>query len=417
MGRERNGWRPGEGDEQDGVRVREFGTGPRIEIDFRFKGTRCREALKVDLTPGNWRFAGRMRAEILNAIARGTFKYGDYFPDSKRAAIFGQSVTRDTVEQILTRHLAECELAAKRGNMSPSTLASYRKIINGDLIPEFGHVRGADFNSGHIRQWVLKQDCTAKTIRNKLSPLRCAFDTAVADQLIDASPINEVAIQKAIERVQKKSDFVVDPFSPEERAAFLAACDSDEERDMYTFWFETGLRPGELIAVAWRNIDWIGNTLRIDSNYVAATEKGPKTAAGMRDIELSPIAVAALKRQKANTYLADKRIWRCPRHLQIIGKRRSEELVDWESDAQIRKSSYTPIMRKAGVRWRNMYQIRHTYASTHASNGANLFWLARQLGHKTIEVLIKHYARWIPKTPDGHVAVTQQPRAKIIPLK
>lgn len=424
MGRERVGWRPGERERQEGVGIREFGTGPRIEIYFRYRGVRCRECLKFDVTPGNWRFACRLRGEIINAIALGTFKYGDYFPESKRAIIFGHSTTKDLIADVLRGYLAECEQAARRGNMSPTTLDGYRKIIDGDLIPEFGHVRAADFNSGHVRQWVLKQDCTAKTMRNKLSPLRCALDNAVADGKLPANPIAEAAIKKSIEKVKIASDFDVDPFTQAERAAFLNACVEAEERDMYEFWFETGLRPGELIALEWSRIDWIGATVRIDMNYVAKTTKAPKTAAGIRDVELTDTALATLKRQKERTFLAGGRVWRCTRLLMTKGKRRATEMQQWTGDQQLRKCSYLPIMRKAGVRWRNMYQIRHTFASTHASAGRNLFWLAGQLGHKTIDVLIKHYARWIPqergeKTPSTanvHAASTQGRRAEIIPL-
>lgn len=426
MGRERSDWRPGPRDEQDGIRVRETGKGPRVEIDFRYRGVRCRERLNFELTPGNWRYAARLRAEVLNAIERGTFKYGDYFPDSKRAAVFGQSTTKDLIEDVLRDFLAECELAIQRGNMSPSTLEGYRKVIVGDLIPEFGRVRAAEFNGGHVRQWVMKQDCTAKTIRNKLSPLRCALDAAVVDNRLPANPIAEAAIKKTIDKVKRPSDFDVDPFSPEERAAFLAACAGDEERDMYEFWFETGLRPGELIALEWSRIDLNGRTAHIDRNFVSKTEKAPKTDAGVRDMELTAIALAALKRQRERTSLAGGRVWRCTRFLQVIGRRRATELGPWMGAEQIRKTSYTPIMRKAGIRWRSMYQIRHTFASTHASAGTNLFWLAGQLGHKTIDVLIKHYARWIPSGGIGpgstvnlanhQIEDAQTGRAQVIPL-
>ena len=36
----------------------------------------------------------------------------------------------------------------------------------------------------------------------------------------------------------------------------------------------------------------------------------------------------------------------------------------WESDAQIRKTLWEPLCKRAGVRYRNPYQVRHTYAST-----------------------------------------------------
>jgi len=427
MGGARNNWRPGAADAADGVRIREFGTGPRIEIDFRFKGIRCRERLKnTELTAANWKYAVRLRAEVLNAIDRGTFKYGDYFPGSKMGRVFGHSVSNATVGELLKRWIGLCEIAVETGNMSPSTLSGYKRIVDGILEPEFGTLRAADLTQGHFKQFILKQGCTAKTIRNRLSPLRLALDDAVDDGDITANPLHQLNVRKQIKKVAKASTFEVDPFDLKERAALLEACRNDEERDMYIFWFETGLRPGEHIAAAWPKVDWIHNKILIDTNLVEHVEKGPKTEAGVRLIELSPAAIAALTRQKACTWLAGGRIWRTPYPLMVSGRRRGEAQTDWESDAQLRKRSFYPVLKRAGVRHRNMYQIRHTYASTHASKGANLFWLAEQMGHETIEMIIRHYARWIPglaeaeegrKALAGHVAVTQKTGAQILRFK
>lgn len=430
MGRERNAWRPGPDDQTDGVRVREFGTGPRIEIDFRFKGVRCRECLKnLELTPGNWKYAIRRRGEVLNAIARDTFNYGDFFPDSPRAAIFGHARSAASVEQLLTRWFKFCEAASeKRGKPTRSTLKGYRKIVFGILVPEFGTFRAVDLAPAHIKEFILKQDATAKTIRNVLSPLRLALDDAVDDGVINTNPLLRLNVRKQIEKVARESDFEIDPFDLQERQALLEACRNEEEQDQYIFWFETGLRPGEMIGAEWPKVDWIHSKIRIDIALVEHQEKGPKTDAGVRDVDLTPAALAALTRQKARTFLAGGRIWRVP--FPLAGGPNRGDQGAWESDAQVRRVSWYPLLKRSGVRHRNMYQVRHTFASTHASRGANLFWLAAQMGHETIEMIIRHYARWIPglgekTTPaaaaplekNGHVAVTQQTGAKILSMK
>ncbi len=43
------------------------------------------------------------------------------------------------------------------------------------------------------------------------------------------------------------------------------------------------------------------------------------------------------------------------------------------------------------------YNLRHTYASTMISSGENLHWVASQLGHKNVTMVLKHYGRWIPE--------------------
>ena len=58
-----------------------------IEIDFRYRGVRCRERIKRKPTSANVKAAARYREAILDAIERGTFDYAYTFPDSPRASM------------------------------------------------------------------------------------------------------------------------------------------------------------------------------------------------------------------------------------------------------------------------------------------------------------------------------------------
>ncbi len=50
----------------------------------------------------------------------------------------------------------------------------------------------------------------------------------------------------------------------------------------------------------------------------------------------------------------------------------------------------------AEVRYRQPYQLRHTYASTMLSSGENIHWLATQMGHRDATMILRTYGRWIP---------------------
>jgi integrase len=74
MGRARQ---PGhESQPMRGVSIRKWETGTGIRIVFRFRGVMCRETLKLEPTKANLKYAERLRGEILNAIALGTFNLG-----------------------------------------------------------------------------------------------------------------------------------------------------------------------------------------------------------------------------------------------------------------------------------------------------------------------------------------------------
>lgn len=128
---------------------------------------------------------------------------------------------------------------------------------------------------------------------------------------------------------------------------------------MLQFWFATGLRPGELQALERPTIDWERRIARIEQNQVAGVIKAPKTAAGVREVELSDEAMAALRAQRVISGQG-VRVWVNPRTGQ-----------PWGTDAQVRKTFWLPICARAQVDYRNPYQIRHTYASTLLTDGQN----------------------------------------------
>jgi integrase len=385
MGRSRNGWRPAPHQRETGVAIRENGKGGSLETYFLYRGIRCRETLKLEVTKENYAYAARLRAEIINQIERGAFRYGDYFPHSPRARLFGEGSSKATVGEIIDTYLGKFDRAVQLGNGSRGTLRVYRGYARA-LKDEMGSVLASDLAPYHLRQFIDRRECAPKTIRNTMSFLRIVVGEAIEDGTIKASPFAGIDLRRAIKKVAVESEYEVDPFTPDERAAFLAACPTDEERDMYAFWFDTGLRPSELIMLDWSKVDEQRRPaiVRIDTAAAERQEKGPKTKAGIRDVQLTETALDALSRQRARALETGGRIWRSPKFE-----------APWIDATQLRRSSYRHIIKKAGIRWRHPYQVRHTYASTHCSKGTNLHWLAKQMGHKTIEVLMRHYSRWI----------------------
>src|SRR5262249_59561100 len=90
----------------------------------------------------------------------------------------------------------------------------------------------------------------------------------------------------------------VDPFSPEEIAAFLAACPS-VWRPYFTVAFWTGTRPGEMAALKWGDVDLNGRRLRIRAGRYRGREGSPKTESSVRDVDMLPPVVDALQAQRA----------------------------------------------------------------------------------------------------------------------
>ena len=211
-----------------------------------------------------------------------------------------------------------------------------------------------------------------------LVPIRGMLKDAFADGLIERDPMARIKNLS----IQKEEP---DPFKPEEIRAILAEM-PDQSHNLFLFAFWTGLRTGELIALEWQDIDWKRGVVMVRRNSVRGVVKEPKTSAGIREVVLLPMALDALEGQKGFTFLEGKRLFHNPRTLKA-----------WDTDAQIRRTAWQHAIRKSGVRYRNPYQTRHTYASMMLTAGESPLWVAQQMGHKDWGLIRQRYGRWIPE--------------------
>lgn len=365
-----------------GVKIRQFVAGDRIQVAFTWNDQECRELLPpCPINKSSIQRAAILREEVRRKIGDGTFVYADYFPDSPRAKVNPKDAL--LMEVLLQRQLETYERQVQNSQMAKSSYRGYAKAITGERMRRWHGLTVREVAPSALREWISEMDCTSKTIRNTLIPLRSIFEDALNDELIDFNPFDRIALTKLIRQTAKASDYVIQPFTAEERSAILEACRPDE-RPMVQFWFHTGLRPGELQALEWRHIDWERRIARIELNQVVGVIKAPKTAAGIRDLELNAEAVAALTAQKAISLMRGARVWLNPSSLQ-----------PWETDAQVRKTLWMPLMKRSKVPYRNPYQVRHTYASTLLTAGQNPWYVAQQLGHEDVEMVFRTYGKFI----------------------
>ena len=59
-----------------------------------------------------------------------------------------------------------------------------------------------------------------------------------------------------------------------------------------------------------------------------------------------------------------------------------------------RDRNWKRILIKARLRARTIYQWRHTFAALQLSRGENRQYVAHQMDHTNLEMIIRHYARW-----------------------
>ncbi|MBX3137241.1 site-specific integrase, partial [Candidatus Obscuribacterales bacterium] len=143
-------------------------------------------------------------------------------------------------------------------------------------------------------------------------------------------------------------------------------------------------RPNEMFALRWKDIDFNRGEIRINKGRVRGSEDLPKTASSSRIVPMLNIVRVTLAgvKQESTANLDG-----------YVFTTKSGQPIDKHLDHVWRSA-----LRKAGLRHRPSYQLRHTFASLCLQNGVAPGWLANVLGHSTLQTTFKHYARFIKDT-------------------
>lgn len=319
--------------------------------------------------------AQRLMTQVQAAIVANVYRREDFFEGGKKGV--AQSFGDYADEWLKTLTVAK------------STLRSYKTALDATWKPALGDLGLAQIRYSDVKKAVADKAKTAsgKTVNNHLIVLRGIFEMALKDGLLSKDPT------AGIENLSHQAA-QPDPFTKEELAKVLAHMEAKFPQPVwnyFTFAFHTGMRPSEIIALQWGDIDWTRSKARVQRARVDWEDKGTKTNRE-RDVDLSDPALAALKRQKEHSFMRGS-------EAQVFTNPNTTK--PWPDEQVQRRRYFTPTLRALGLRHRDAYQARHTFATLLLMGGINPAYISKQLGHTTPQMLFKVYARWIDGADKG----------------
>lgn len=345
-----------------------------IQIDFRYKGERCRERVRLAPTKANLAYCRGWKRRIEEEIAHGTFDYAKHFPESKRAKDLKESEAGPRLGDYMRGYVQSL-----RKQVQPETLAEYANdaetIISGLGDPHLRSLKRAD-----IRNWIAKLDLSKNRIDNLLKPLRGSLRQALDDEIITKDPLKGYEVK----RIKTDTEVEVDPFTPGE----IQALANTELGDLWVYWAWTGTRSGEVIGLQQGDVAENFSRIEIRRTVRRGRAKVPKTEAGTRSVELLAPAREALRRV-AKAFGDD---WMKDPAAPVFT---NPNTCRWWHEAKSLNRAFTRACKAAGVRRRYVYQLRHTFATWALSAGENPLWVAKRMGHKDVKILYDHYAKWM----------------------
>ncbi len=345
----------------------------KIRVDLWYRGKRLRPVLDTEWNERNRRAALRMVGEIREKIRHGLFDPADYFPEysglEKLTVPSFPSTFRDYAQAWL-RSL---------GQKAAATRDDYEKALDRVWLDQLGERPIRAIRYSELMTLIGNLAVAGKTLNNYLIPLRGVFEFARRDGAVDSNPA--AAIENA--PVQRPAP---DPFTLPEVEAILDNLAEREDTQVVNYFaaaFFAGFRPSEQIALRWSDVDFGQRTVRVQRAVVRGQAKNSTKTYLVRDVELSDRAWAAIEAQRAHTQLAGREIFWNPAT--------GDPWADIRSQLRI----WQRCVKRLGLRYREPYQARHTFATLALMAGANPSYIARQLGHTNANMLFRVYSKWI----------------------
>lgn len=253
-----------------------------------------------------------------------------------------------------------------------STRIGYTKKLNLYVLPKLGTVRLADLEPYVLDRWRddLMGRMSGQSALHAFRVLSVALNRAVKWRLIPSNPLLAVDPPRA-----KVRD--LDTLTADEALAYLKAFDGHELAPIVITAIASGLRPCELAALTWADIDLAGGTVQVsrglhESKGVTWFED-PKSDRSRRTVSLPAWAVTALQPLRGIGPLVPDGSG----HMQPTKIARR-----YMRKAQAEKLRYVPLR-----------DLRHTHATLMLQAGVDVVVVSRRLGHSTIAITDKHYLK------------------------
>lgn len=287
---------------------------------------------------------------------------------------------------------------ATKVKIRDSTLNGYKDHLNLYIIPHLGHLKLHEVTPAIVQAMV------KKLIEQRLSPRTIEYAHTVLHQVCEKAVERGFLVRNPTdhtERPEKVSrDFTI--LSPDQ---MLTLFESEKGKKLLPLWLlmcNTGLRPGEALALRWSNLD--GDTIRVqqvlerqDKGGYKLVERQAKTKKSLfRAITLPSSVLDALKthrqQQVSQMLKAGERYVRND----FIFAARFGSFLDPNN---VRNRFKTALKRAKLPKTVRLYDTRHSHATMLLNDcNANLAWVADRLGHSSTRVTEAIYTRILPES-------------------
>jgi integrase len=308
--------------------------------------------------------------------------------------------------QSLAAYLEEW-LAAKAGKVRPRVHVRYAELLRVHVVPTLGRLQLAKVGPQHLERLYserISAGSSTGTVRNVHAVIRNALGQAEKWGQV----VRNVAKLVSPPAVNRPEMVTLDE---KQLQRFLAAAAGERFEGLFVVAVTTGMRQGELLGLRWQDLNLDRSQLSVTRSLSWTKKQGPvfvppKTKKSRRQIELTKVAIAALRRHRTRQIeqrLAVGDAWETT--LDLVFPNEVGRPMDGSnlSERDLRR-----VLARGELPRIRFHDLRHTAATTLLGRGVHPKFVSEMLGHADVRITLDLYSHVTPTMHREAAAVFDQ---------
>jgi len=257
-----------------------------------------------------------------------------------------------------------------------NTTTGFKCLFEKYIVPYFKSYDITDIKAGDIKRfqsYLFSKDLSPQSVKNIRTVLGTIIKDAMMDEIINTNPLKLVKAPKVEINIKDE------PFTLEEVKLILKNAD-EWIRQYLTVALFVGARTGEILALKWEDIDFENNKIYIQRSMTKGTISSTKTGKS-RLIDMLPIVAQSLKEFYKNKSNFEY----------IFVNSFGNPYTDPKPVSKLWKAT----LKKCNLKYRKVYNTRHTFATTMLLGGEDILWVSQMLGHSDVSTTTRYYIKYI----------------------
>jgi integrase len=343
----------------------------------------------VQRPDGRWQFSvdlgapadGRRRRKYLYARSRADLmrKVQD---EVTRGGGTIQPAAKGTVGELMTSWLRD----DVKPNRSGNTYALYEGMWRNHAAPILAHVPLEKFDVQHVERMytTMRERGASSSVLHRVGVMIAGAIEVAIKRRKYFKPNPYRAVERPRHRHKESRALTL-----QEARRFLKRARGTEFEALWVLLLTGGLRLSEALGIEWRDVDFKNGALAVRQGLVEINgfvEIGPlKTKSSRRRVELGGLALAALRRRRADA--------KANGHNSPFVFTTSTGGHPRRSN--LRQREFEPILKAAGLANVTIHGLRHSMTTLALAEGVPVKSVAARLGHTTTRLTLDRYGHLV----------------------